>query len=56
MAMSADSLFPSIPRRIWMFWDSGLENAPDVVSLCLRSWKQLNPDWTVTLLTRGKPL
>ncbi|MGR2766048.1 capsular polysaccharide synthesis protein [Photobacterium ganghwense] len=37
-------------KTVWMFWDSGLENAPEVVKLSYRTWVNLNPDYTVVLL------
>ncbi|MFS4438730.1 capsular polysaccharide synthesis protein [Paracoccaceae bacterium GXU_MW_L88] len=40
-----------IPRDIYMFWDSGFENAPEIVRFCVESWRRKNPDWTLHLLT-----
>ncbi|WP_089138348.1 capsular polysaccharide synthesis protein [Vibrio rumoiensis] len=37
-------------KVIWMFWDSGLDTAPDVVKLSYQSWVKLNPDYKVTCL------
>ncbi|MEC6815533.1 capsular polysaccharide synthesis protein [Photobacterium toruni] len=37
-------------KVIWMFWDSGLESAPDVVKLSHASWVIQNPDYQVILL------
>ncbi|PSW68646.1 hypothetical protein C0Z01_14640 [Photobacterium kishitanii] len=37
-------------KVIWMFWDSGLESAPDVVKLSYESWVTQNPDYQVVLL------
>ena len=42
---------PSIPRRIWTFWDSGADGAPTVVRHAITSWVVRNPTWRVTLLT-----
>ncbi|PSW11828.1 hypothetical protein C9J01_15000 [Photobacterium rosenbergii] len=39
-------------KTIWMFWDSGLEHAPDVVKLSYRSWVKFNPDYDVVLLDK----
>lgn len=39
-----------IPRILWTYWDSGFENAPEVVQFSLHSWKTLNPGWTVLAL------
>ncbi|KLU99676.1 capsular polysaccharide synthesis protein [Photobacterium aphoticum] len=38
-------------KTIWMFWDSGLDNAPGVVQLSYKTWCKLNPDYKVILLT-----
>lgn len=37
-------------KRIWIYWQQGFENAPEIVKLCAESWKTLNPDYEVTLL------
>ncbi|MBA3342922.1 MAG: hypothetical protein H0T48_13960 [Gemmatimonadaceae bacterium] len=34
-------------RVIWMLWLQGFDKAPEVVRLCLRSWKTRNPTWQV---------
>jgi hypothetical protein len=39
-----------MPRRIYLYWDKGFDQAPDVVRLCAKSWQVLNPGWEVTLL------
>ena len=39
-----------IPKIIWIFWDSGFENAPEVVKLSVESWQKLNPNYQVNLL------
>jgi len=41
-----------IPKTIWIFWDTGEENAPDVVKMCVASWRLRNPNWTVHVLDR----
>jgi hypothetical protein len=38
-------------RTIWIFWSQGFENAPEVVHICLRSWKLRNPGWRVVELS-----
>lgn len=43
--------YRDIPKIIWMFWDSGFENAPEVVQLSVRSWQEMNPDYEVILLS-----
>lgn len=41
-----------LPRKIYLYWDSGLDNCPDIVSLCIHSWKIKNPNWEVIILNR----
>ncbi|WP_194090105.1 capsular polysaccharide synthesis protein [Vibrio hibernica] len=41
----------NIPKIIWIFWDSGFDNAPDVVHKSVYSWKEMNPDYEVKLLS-----
>lgn len=38
------------PRTIWFLWFQGLENAPEVVRRCRRSWLELNPGWELRTL------
>lgn len=38
------------PRNIWMYWHSGVTNAPPLVRICIESWQRRNPDWTVRVL------
>ena len=40
-----------IPRKIWMMWDQGLDNAPLSVKQCHESWVKKNPDHTIQMLT-----
>lgn len=40
-----------LSRTIWIFWKQGFENAPEVVRICLRSWKVHNPGWRVVELS-----
>ena len=40
-----------LTRRIWMYWNSGLDQAPELVRACHESWKRLNPNWDVVLLS-----
>lgn len=39
-----------IPKSIWTFWDS--DDIPPLIIKCIDSWKELNPDYNVTLITR----
>jgi hypothetical protein len=38
-------------KRIWFYWHQGLNNAPDLVQKCYRSWHVRNPRWEVTDLS-----
>ncbi|WP_171172888.1 capsular polysaccharide synthesis protein [Ruegeria sp. HKCCA5929] len=39
-----------IPRKIWIYWDSGEENAPELVRDCIASWRTQNPGWDIRVL------
>lgn len=41
---------PVVPRRLWTMWDQGEAAAPPLVRVALDSWRELNPDWDVTVL------
>ncbi|WP_157054275.1 capsular polysaccharide synthesis protein [Ruegeria sp. 6PALISEP08] len=43
----------TIPRNIWMFWDKGIDEAPEVVKMCIASWQAKNPGWTIRVLDRN---
>lgn len=40
-----------IPKTIWIYWDQGEDAAPDVVKMCIASWRIRNPNWDIKLLT-----
>jgi hypothetical protein len=40
----------NIPKKIWILWLQGWENAPEIVKECRKSWEKLNPDWEVVAL------
>lgn len=40
----------ALPRKIYAFWDSGLDNAPEICRYCIDSWRRLNPGWSVEVL------
>jgi len=46
----------SLPRKIYMYWDSGFDSAPEICRMCVESWKRLNPTWEVVLLDKAKAL
>ena len=39
-------------KTIWMFWLQGWENATELSKICLQSWIDLNPEWTVVPLSQ----
>ena len=39
-------------RNIYVFWDSGIENAPEICRFCVDSWRILNPGWNVISLEK----
>src|SRR6185312_5125799 len=39
-----------IPKRIWLYWHDGWDTAPEIARLCLRSWRERNPDHEVYAL------
>ena len=41
-----------VPQNtIWFFWLQGLSDAPESVQISLRSWKTLNPEYNIIVLT-----
>lgn len=49
---STDDL--SLNKTIWLYWDKGIEAAPDVVKVTFESWKKLNPDFEINFLDEEK--
>ncbi len=41
---------PEDTKVIWMYWDRGLEKAPELVRVCIESWRRRNPGWRVQVL------
>jgi hypothetical protein len=39
-----------IPKVVWTFWAQGEASAPDIVRLCLQSWRARNPGWEIRCL------
>lgn len=39
-----------IPKTIWVYWDQGEENAPELVKDCIASWRIHNPGWDIQVL------
>ena len=42
-----------LPKRVYIFWNSGFENAPKIVRTCVESWKDMNPTWQVIKLDQN---
>lgn len=40
----------AIPKKLWIFWDKGEENAPELVRDCIASWRRCNPGWDIRVL------
>jgi len=36
-----------VNKVLWTYWHQGWRNAPELVSLCLKSWQVHNPDWRI---------
>ena len=41
-----------VPKRLWMYWHQGWENAPELVRRCAATWKRHNADWDIRLLDK----
>lgn len=42
-----------LPRRIFLFWDTGYDEAPELCQACIDSWRDQNPGWQVEVLDSG---
>ena len=42
---------PRVPRRLWMYWHQGWDEAPTIVRKCAESWLLRNPSWHARLLS-----
>ena len=42
-----------MPKIIWFYWHAGIDNAPSVVKIALKSWKHFNPDYTVNFVSNA---
>ena len=40
-----------IPKTIWLYWNSPIDKAPDVVKVSIKTWKEMNPTYDVIILT-----
>jgi hypothetical protein len=42
----------AFPRIIWMYWEQGWHDAPEIVARCADSWARHNPEWEIRRLDR----
>jgi hypothetical protein len=47
---------PALPRRLFLLWLQGEDSAPDLVGLCLSSWRQHHPNWMIDVLDEERAL
>jgi hypothetical protein len=47
---AVDQLPKRLPRVIWIYWDSPIEQAPAFVRYAIQSWRTKNPEWEVQVL------
>lgn len=40
----------ALPKKIYVFWDTGIDSAPEIVKICITSWKEKNPRWELIVL------
>lgn len=40
----------ALNKDIWIYWEQGFDNAPELVSVCVQSWVDANPGWNVVKL------
>ena len=41
-----------VNKNLFLLWDTGYDNAPPVVRLCLDMWRLLNPTWRINIATK----
>jgi hypothetical protein len=40
----------NVPKKIWTYWND--ENMPPSVDLCIKSWRKINPDYEIIIMTK----
>lgn len=50
LPMPAQAPSRTVPKKIWIYWAQGWDEAPRVVLICRASWKVRNPDWEIISL------
>ena len=41
---------PALPRRLWLYWEQGWDEAPELVRRCRRPWERHHPGWEIACL------
>ena len=49
---SRENLYHAMTKVLYLFWDQGWDQAPELVQRCARSWERWNPDYVVRRFTR----
>lgn len=44
----------TFPRTIHLYWDQGVDEAPELVRRCVVSWRAQNPGWSISLWDRNR--
>lgn len=39
-----------VPKKIWIYWDQGENDAPPLVKECIKSWREKNKNWDIIVL------
>jgi hypothetical protein len=39
-----------LPKKLWIYWDKGWDDAPELVKKCGESWAYHNPEWEINFL------
>lgn len=37
-------------EKIWIYWNTGINNAPNIIKLCINTWKYYNNNWNIIIL------
>jgi hypothetical protein len=40
-------------KNIWIYWEQGWNNAPEICKLCKQSWQKLNVTWNINILDKN---
>ena len=40
-------------KNIWIFWEQGWDNAPNICKLCKESWIKFNETWKINILDKN---